>query len=144
MEGQRGAGGGLLDERNEAARSLQRAGDPMADRPYGPVLRSTRHRVDGGGFGTAQRGHGEMSKPKSSRKRIEQKIWRLTAIASRFGLKVESMDHLAGFTAGELEAYYWNLDWLVKERIMAVHPEVGDQFDLPDHLEAWEWLERLG
>jgi hypothetical protein len=66
-----------------------------------------------------------MSKSKSSRKRIEQINLHPMAIAIRSGFKVESMDHLAGFTAGELEAYYWNLDWLVKEGIMAVHPEVG-------------------
>jgi hypothetical protein len=90
-----------------------------------------------------QRGHGEMSKSKSSRKRIEQKIWRLMAIAIPFGVKVESMDHLAGFTAGELEAYHCNLDWLLKERIIAMHPELGSRLHVPDHLEAWEWLERL-
>jgi hypothetical protein len=46
-----------------------------------------------------------MSKSKTSRKPIDQKIWRLMAIAIRFGLKVESMECLAGFTAKELEPY---------------------------------------
>jgi hypothetical protein len=85
-----------------------------------------------------------MSTSKPSRKRIEQKLWRLMAIAIRFSLKVDSMERLAGFTAGEFEASYCNLDWLVKERIIAAHPEVGRTINLPDHLEAWEWLERLG
>jgi hypothetical protein len=114
----------------------------VVDRAYGAHLRSAGHRIDGSGVGTAQR-DAKMSKSKSSRKRIEQKIWRLLPIVIRFGLKAESMERLSRLTAGELELYYWRIDWRVKERIMTMHPEVGSRFDLPDHLEAWEWLERL-
>jgi hypothetical protein len=34
----------------------QRAGNPLADRPHGPVLRSARHRAHGSGIGHASRG----------------------------------------------------------------------------------------
>lgn len=78
-----------------------------------------------------------------ARAALERKVRRLSVMAIGFDLRVMPGSRMAQLTTGELKAYYWRLDWRVKERIIAANRDVTGRFVIPDSLEAWEWIERI-
>jgi hypothetical protein len=86
------------------------------------------------------------AKKTGKRSPIMQRLMRLCVLAIRYGCRVRSEVTCAAMTQGELLAYYYRLEYRVKERIMA-DPRWPDtikgKFVIYDTLEAWEWVERL-
>ena len=82
----------------------------------------------------------------SPRRALTRRVMRLSGMAIDYGLAVYSGESCASMTAGELKAYYYRLDYRVKERLLS-DPRWPDsikgKYVIPDSLEAWEWAERL-
>lgn len=83
---------------------------------------------------------------KSARRPLMRRIMSLTSMAIRYDIKCSSKITLMSRTQGELRAYFYRLDFRVKEAIMN-DPKWPDsirgKFVIPDCLEAWQWVERL-
>jgi hypothetical protein len=77
------------------------------------------------------------------RRDIEKRIWSLQAIAVKLGFAWTDRTRLDPLTSGELWAHYYRLEYRVKERIIRERIDLARRFIIPDHLQAFEWIERL-
>lgn len=89
----------------------------------------------------------QIRSAKESRRRpLLSRVMRLTGMAIDYGLKCYSRVTCDAMTEGELKAYYYRLEFRLKERIL-IDPrwpdDIRGKYVIPDHLEAWEWVERL-
>lgn len=75
---------------------------------------------------------------------LMHKLRTLTALAVRLiHHHPMSRDKLDAMTIGELWAYYWRLEFVVKEQIIRDRIKIAKRYIIPDHLQAYEWIERL-
>jgi hypothetical protein len=86
------------------------------------------------------------AKKTGKRSPVMAKVMRLVAMAHRYGLKARSEVSCAAMTQGELLAYFYRLEFKIKEAMM-VDPRWSDsitgKFVMLDALEPWQWAERL-
>lgn len=77
------------------------------------------------------------------RRDLMRKCRHLGYVATRIGFGKIVEHQLNEMTLGQLWAYYWNLEYRVKERIIRERIDLARRYILPDHLQAFEWIERL-
>jgi len=78
----------------------------------------------------------------SVRSRLIRKIGALAILGRQYAIIARKQEYLKAMKVAELRVYYWKLDRRVKQAICDKY-DVGLKFLLPDHHEAWEWVERL-
>jgi hypothetical protein len=118
--------------------------EPVSDASYAAL--TSYLRTPAGKWALVNNRQGRASED-SPRHPLMRRVMRLTGMAINYGIKkVFSRESCASMTQGELRAYYYRLDFRVKERILN-DPRWPDsikaKFVIPDSLEAWEWVERL-
>lgn len=77
------------------------------------------------------------------RRDLMRRCRHLGYIATRLGFAKIVEHRLNEKTIGQLWAYYWQLEFRVKERIIKERIQLARRYILPDHLQAFEWIERL-
>jgi len=88
----------------------------------------------------------DLNTPAANRSRrflIIRRIIRLGQLARRYGIWSKKQEMLKEWTEGRLLAYFYNLDSRLKAELMKRNPVLAGRFNLPDGLDAWEWIERL-
>jgi hypothetical protein len=77
------------------------------------------------------------------RRALEKRLWNLQRIALKLGFRWQDKTRLDEMTIGELWAFFYQLEYRVKERIIRERIDLARRFIIPDHLQAFEWIERL-
>lgn len=82
---------------------------------------------------------------RETRKKLFRRLARMRCLARHLNLHVgfRSEGKLVGFTDGELRAFTYNVEDIVKEEILRLYPTVAELFKFSDDLAPWEYLEHI-
>lgn len=58
-------------------------------------------------------------------------------------LHLRRVENLASFSDGELRAYIYNVEDLVRGRILELYPVIAEHWKFADDMEPWEVIERI-
>ena len=127
--------------RDVVKRVLERL--PVSDASYATL---TSYLVTPAGKWSLINNRQKKSPADGDRNALLQRVLRLSGMAIDYGLRTFARVTLASFTQGELKAYYYRLEFSVKERVLRNErwpDSIKGKYVIPDSLEAWEWVERL-
>lgn len=81
----------------------------------------------------------------ATRLALLKRLARMRALAGHIKspLLLRRVEKLAAFTDDELRAYIYNVEDLVRKRILGFYPTIAEYYHFADDMEPWEIIERI-